>query len=235
VNESNLLAILWADLTTPGSFVGHLSYVLLVLSMMMRTMVPLRVVAIGAGLASIAYGWIWLQDPLVVIWEILFTLTNLVQLAIMLYEQRRRDLTDDEKTVVDAVIPGANMSQIRRFLTLCKLQDAQTDTVLYRQGERPERLMVLTRGTVQIERNGRVIAACGEGDFLGEISFQSDGSATADVIVTNPVRYMAFDNAELKKFLERHADIGAAFQTSLSRNVAAKLDRASHAASSTTP
>ncbi len=216
----------------PGTTAGHISYALLVLSMMMRTLLWLRIIAIGAGTASFVYGFFWLGDPVTVIWETLFVLTNLIQLGIMAYEDRHRALDEDEKVLVDAVIPDASMAQIRRFLTLGTRHTAPPDTVLFRQNEKPDHLIVLTRGTVQIERNGRVIGACGEGDFLGEISFQTGGAATADVVVTNAVHYTAYDAEELRAFVRRHTETGAAIQASLSRNVAAKLDRASHAASS---
>ena len=44
------------QLATPGKLVGHLSYALLVASMLMRSMRRLRMVAIAAGLTSMAYG-----------------------------------------------------------------------------------------------------------------------------------------------------------------------------------
>ncbi len=221
----------WAELIAPGTTAGHISYVLLVLSMMMRTMLWLRVVAIAAGTASFLYGFFWLDDPVTVVWEAIFVATNLVQLAIMAYEQRHRALNEDEKVLVDTIMPSANMAQIRKLLALGSAKEAVPETVLFQQGEKPKELVILTRGTVQVERDGQVIGACGEGDFLGEISFQNGGPATADVVVTNQAHYTAFEVESLRSFLKRNADIAGTLQASLSRNVAAKLDRTSHAAS----
>lgn len=222
----------WIELLAPGTAAGHLSYVLLVLSMMMRTMVWLRVIAIAAGSASFAYGWFWLSDTVTVVWEAIFVLTNLIQLAIMAYEQRNRPLNDEERVLVDAVLPGADAAQIRRLLALGKSGTAEPEAILFSQGETPDQLIVLTRGTVQVEQGGKVIGACGEGDFLGEISFQSGSPASADVIVTNTVHFFAFDQQALRHFLGRHADIASALEASLSRNLMAKLVRTTHAASS---
>lgn len=221
----------WIELFAPGTTAGHLSYVLLVLSMMMRTMVWLRVIAVAAGGASFAYGWFWLNDPVTVVWEAVFVLTNLIQLAIMAYEQRNRPLNEDERVLVDAVLPGADMAQIRRLLALGEAGTAPPETVLFSQGDTPGQLIVLTRGTVQVEQHGKVIGACGEGDFLGEISFQSGNPASADVIVTNTAHYIAFDQQKLRRFLKRHSDVAGALESSLSRNLMAKLVRTTHAAS----
>ena len=222
---------LWTDLTTPGSLVGHLAYVLLVLSMLMRSMLWLRLIALASGVASVAYGWVWLGDPLVVMWEALFTLTNLAQLAIMLYEQRRSAFSDDQQAFVDAVMPDADMGQVRRLMALGRAGVAEPNTVLFRRGEVPRQLLVITRGTAQVERDGAVIGACGEGDFLGEISFQQGGPATADVVVTNTLHFMAFDQAALRTFLKRNEQIGHTLNAAMNRNLMAKLDRTSHAAS----
>lgn len=221
----------WIELVAPGTTAGHLSYVLLVLSMMMRTMVWLRMIAVAAGSASFAYGWFWLHDPVTVVWEAIFVLTNLIQLAIMAYEQRNRTLDDDERVLIDAVLPDADTAQVRRLLALGKAGTAEPETVLFSQGETPDQLMVLTRGTVQVEQAGKVIGACGEGDFLGEISFQSGSPASADVIVTNTVHFFAFEQQVLRRFLSRHSDIASALEASLSRNLMAKLVRTTHAAS----
>lgn len=221
----------WTDLIAPGTTAGHMSYVLLVLSMMMRTMVWLRIIAIGAGSASFAYGWFWLSDPVTVVWEAIFVATNLIQLAIMAYEQRNRSLSEDEQVLVNTMMPGANMAQIRKLLAFGMPHTAEPETVLFKQGDVPTDLLVLTRGTVQVEQGGKVIGACGEGDFLGEISFQNGGPATADVIVTNAVHYTAFDQHALRRFLDRHSDSANALEASLSRNLMAKLVRTSHTAS----
>lgn len=218
----------WSALLAPGTTAGHISYVLLVLSMMMRTMLWLRIIAISAGTASFLYGFFWLGDAVTVFWEAVFVAVNVAQLAIMAYEQRHRSLNEDEKVLVEAVLPGANMAQIRRLLALGKAHEAPPETVILRQGEEPDALIVLTRGTVQVEREGQVIGACGEGDFLGEISFQRGGPATADVIVTNTAHYTAFERKALQAFLKRHSDIASAMQASMSRNVTAKLIRSTH-------
>lgn len=90
-------------------------------------------------------------------------------------------------------------------------------------------LIVITRGTVQIEKDGRVVGACGEGDFIGEMSFLSGEPASATVLVTNPVDCMAFDHERLRAFLDRNTDIRHAIEASFNRNLLAKLVRTNHA------
>jgi hypothetical protein len=62
-----------------GGLVGHASYLLLVLSMMMRGMTLLRIFVILSAFVSILYDMVWLKDPVGVFWESMLVLVNIVQ------------------------------------------------------------------------------------------------------------------------------------------------------------
>ena len=79
------LAEFWADFSKPENIVGHIAYVLLIGSMMMRSMNWLRALAIMAGTISAIYYW-RLGDQVSFFWESLFTFVNLIQLTILQIE-----------------------------------------------------------------------------------------------------------------------------------------------------
>ena len=54
---------LLAALVSPGAFLGHAAYGLLVLSMMMRNILWLRIIALASGFTQLAYDSLILQDP----------------------------------------------------------------------------------------------------------------------------------------------------------------------------
>ena len=222
------------NLFSAGKLVGHLSYVLLVLSMMMRNMTWLRIIAVSAGVTSGTYGYFWLNDPVTVFWEAVFVLTNLVQLLIIAFENRKRALSEEERIIIKALLPKADMRAVRRILKLGVVREVPPQTLLTREGEVVPELIVLTRGTAQVEKGGSIVAVCGEGDFVGEMSFMSGEPATATVMVTNPVHYMGFEHGRLRAFLDRNPDIRHAVEASFNRNLMAKLVRTSHAVSGTT-
>ncbi|MFN0263254.1 cyclic nucleotide-binding domain-containing protein [Tepidamorphus sp. 3E244] len=218
-----------ADLFSVGKLVGHLSYVLLVLSMMMRSMLWLRIIAVSAGLTSGAYGYFWLLDPVTVFWEAVFVTVNLVQLAIIAWENRKRALSEEEQIVVNTLLPSADTRAVRRLLKRGIMREFKPETVIVEQGKVVPELIVITRGTVQIEKDGRIVGVCGEGDLIGEMSYLSGETASATVLVTNPVHAMAFDHRRLKDFLLRNIDIRHAVEASFNRNLLTKLVRTNHA------
>ncbi|NKB45742.1 MAG: hypothetical protein GKS03_15840, partial [Alphaproteobacteria bacterium] len=65
-----------------GGMVGHMSYFLLFVSMVMRVMWVLRVLVILSALVGITYDIVWTKDPVGVFWETSLVVVNVVQLTI---------------------------------------------------------------------------------------------------------------------------------------------------------
>lgn len=214
---------------TFGSVIGHLSYVLLVLSMMMRTMIKLRIIAISAGLTSLIYGLFILNDPVTVFWEAVFVSVNLVQLFIIMFENRKAAFSDEEAIIVKAMVPGKDLRHARRIMSIGEWNEADPGTVMIEEGEMTTHLFLLVRGAVQIERDNKIIGVCGEGDFLGEISYLNNIGATATAVVANQIRYFSFERNRLSSFLERDAELRQAVEASFNRNLIGKLVKTSHA------
>lgn len=61
-------------------------------------------------------------------------------------------------------------------------------TPLMRRGERGDELVVLLEGTVEVRRDGAVLAHLGPGSYLGEIALIDERAVrTADVVAVTPV------------------------------------------------
>lgn len=67
------------SLFSPGGLVGNLSYIVLIVSMSMRDIFWLQLIAIFSGLTGIAHDMVWLNDPVGAFWESAFTLINVMQ------------------------------------------------------------------------------------------------------------------------------------------------------------
>ena len=214
---------------SPGRLVGHLSYVLLILSMLMRTMTALRVIAVMAGVVSAIYGFFWLNDPVTVFWEVIFVLTNLVQLLILAWENKRASFSEDEQVFFDTAVPGVERAEAKRLLKAGEWCEAPAGEVLTNEGELASHLVFITVGAVRIEKAGSIVGVCGHHDFIGEISFMNNRPATATAIVTNSIRYLRFEREKLRKALDKNKDIRHAMETSFNRNLVEKLEKSNEA------
>ena len=208
---------------TPGKLVGHLSYVLLVASMMMRSMKWLRMIAISAGVVSAFYGYFFLRDFVTVFWEVVFVSVNLIQLMILEFANRRARFSEDEQKFIKAAIPRVERAHARRLLRLAKHTEYQYGEFLSTEGVPIDKLHFILEGAVRIDKEGSMVGVCGHDDFIGEIGFLMDGMATATAVVTHSVRCFTFDYDQLEAYLVKDPDMRQALESSFNRNLVGKL------------
>lgn len=213
-------------LSSPVTLFGHFTYFLLIVSVLMRRMVWLRSLAVASGIAKIVYRAVFVLDPVSVLWETIFVIVNVVQLAIIWYYEYQHRFSPDEHHFVSNMPAGIERSAIKKLLELSDLVAAAPDEVLTREGEPVQNLMYVADGIVKIEHGGRVVAICGPGDYVGELSFLSGNPATATATVVKPTRILAFDQKRLNTSIEADPKLARTLESALNRNLAGKLARA---------
>ncbi|HEY8595435.1 MAG TPA: cyclic nucleotide-binding domain-containing protein [Devosiaceae bacterium] len=201
----------------------HITYLLLVFSMMMRNISWLRVIAIGSAVASLIYRLFFLFDPVSVAWQSVLILVNLVQLAILWSEHWGGGLSEDELHFIDKVIPNIHRSRARRVFKAGKWKLAGEGERLTTEGVVVPALIFLSSGSVRIDKDGQPVAICGRGDFIGEISFITGEPATADAVAIRPTRYLSFDRVALKRLLDSDSELKNGMEVSFNRNLIDKL------------
>lgn len=208
--------------TDPGALVGHFAYVLLIVSMMMRSMHWLRIFAIGAGTVSAIYYWT-LGDYVSMFWESLFSLVNIIQLLIIAFENRRGRFTREEELFIASCLQGLERAQSRRLVRLGAWTEVSDETVLITENTCPQFLKFIVEGSARIEHNNNILGLVGKGDFLGEMSYLTGKPASATVVTNTKVRYLGFDGAKLRDHLTKNPDVRHALESSFNRNLVEKL------------
>lgn len=207
----------------PTHILTHIPYALLVLSMLMNSMGWLRAIAIAAGLIRIVNRAWFEVDPIIVFWEVIFVAVNVGQLLILWYYARRHRFAAHEAHFADSMPSSVDRRSIRRLLKLAQVRHAQPGETLTTEAAPVSDLMFIAEGVVQIERGGQIVAVCGPGDFLGEMSFVTGGPASATAVVVKPLRYLAFDQVRLRTALAADSELKQAMDASFNRNLVGKL------------
>lgn len=214
-----------AGLTRAEILFGHFTYALLITSMLMRRMVALRLLAVASGVTKIIYRAVFVFDPVSVLWETVFVLVNIVQLLLIWYYEHHHSFRADHQHFVDSIPAGVDRSAIKRLLDLSDLETVAPDTILTREGEKVSRLTYIADGIVKIEKGDRVVAICGPGDYIGELSFLTGNPASATVTAVKPTRVLVFEQARLTAAIENDAQLRRTLESALNRNLAGKLTR----------
>ncbi len=220
-----MLEELIQGLSDPVILFGHFTYLLLIISMLMRRMVALRILAVASGVAKIVYRAFFVLDPVSVLWETIFVLVNIGQLLIIWYYEHHHRFADDERHFADNMPEGVDRSALKRLLDLSELERHDPSAILTTEGQPVRRLMYLADGIVKIEHGDRVVAICGPGDYIGELSFLSGNPASATATVVKPARVLAFDQTRLNAATASDTQLRRTLESALNRNLAGKLAR----------
>lgn len=149
-------------LASPTEMVAVISVIVagafVLVSTFVKTMIPLRWLAIGSNIGFVAYGAIHPSYPMLLLHSALLPI-NLYRLAEMVRLTRR----------VQAVRADGELSPIwlKPYMRAAKLRAGK---VLFRQGDLGDRLYLLTDGRIELIEIGTSIAP---GQIFGEIAFFS--------------------------------------------------------------
>lgn len=208
---------------SPGGLVGHLSYLLLVISMLMNRMSLLRLLVIASALTAIVYDWVWLRDPVGVFWESLLVTVNVAQLLILHWRNIRAHFNSDEQEFIETKLPGLASGTARSLLDKGKWRHAEAGEELTNEGRNAGRLTYIANGMVDVIAGGIRVSRCGKGDFIGEMTVLNEDPATATTRVNEAALIWQIDAAALKRAISRDPEIGREIEASFARNYRSKL------------
>lgn len=136
---------------------GYFASVLVFTTFCMKTMIPLRLAAIGSNVAFIAYGITGHIYPVLMLHAVLLPM-NLWRTVEMMRLVRRVEAAAKGDLSVDWLKPFMKTARYR------------ADEILFRRGDDADRLYMLISGTILLEE---INIALGPGDVFGEIALFS--------------------------------------------------------------
>ncbi|MFK7743808.1 MAG: Crp/Fnr family transcriptional regulator [Roseobacter sp.] len=208
---------------SPGGMVGHLSYLLLVISMLMRDITKLRILVIASAFVAIAYDTIWLKDPVGVFWESLLVTVNLIQIGREWVNDRRARFSPEEHVFVKARLSMLSKADARRLLNMGLWVNGAVGDVLTTEQQEVTHVAYITEGQVDILLGGQKVGNCGPGNFVGEMSVIKNERASATAIVASPARYWLIPSAQLQLLQEKDPEMAQAFQAGIARDLRNKI------------
>ena len=167
---------------TVAELVGYLASGLVILTFCMRTMIPLRIAAIGSNLAFIAYAAMASLYPVLVLHLVLLPM-NLWRTVQMVTLVRR---------VRAAARGDLSLDWLKSYM---RRERHGAGEVLFRRGDHAERLFYLIAGEVRLEEIGVTL---GPGNLLGEIAlFAPDQRRTQTATCVTPVEMLVITREEI--------------------------------------
>lgn len=121
------------------------------------------------------------------------------------------------------LVVDEDMEQLEREISR---SDATTGSMLFHEGDPADGVSAIVEGTVEVLKQGRVLATLGPGSVLGELSvLGTSATRTATARASSPVRMITWRADDIRHRLARHERLATAIVADLAFVLAERLDR----------
>ena len=201
-------------------YLVDLSSVLTLISFTVRSMVSLRLLAIGAQLTFIPYCLLQptpLWTPIV--WNLLFMGVNVCNLIILMLEKRPVVLNADEQKLYDLAFKTLSPREFLKLTTFSEFRDGKAGEPIFVQGEQSPYISILIDGEAAAVFEGEKLVNISEGRLLGLPSVLAAEPQTYGIILDAPSRYCRWSVVQLRRFLDKTPDIRDKFRMIVSKDL----------------
>lgn len=193
---------------------------LVIVSAFVRTMIPLRWLAVGSNVGFIVYG---LVHP-----SLMMVLLHAVLLPVNLW--RVRQMVQLTRRVTASV---ADPRQLELWLRpYMRSRQHRAGAWLFQQGDAADRLYLLAEGEVELPEVGRRLPA---GEMFGEIAFFApDGRRTSGARCASDCTVLSIDGDTFRQLVHQNPDFGLEVMRLIAGRLSQDVQRAQAAAASPT-
>lgn len=205
--------------------VGNLAFILVACSFMVKDIVWLRFLSISASLCSILYNTFVTTSPLWVpiSWNLFFIGLNFYHILKIIYGNRKVKLSNIELELYKMSFSQLNLMEFSKLIRLGKWEKAQAFTILIKEGQVMEHLLMIFNGRVDILVKEKKISELRDGQFIGEMSFLSNQPASATVTTVLPTEYISWKQKDLKELVSRNPAIVFSLQAAMGAQIGEAL------------
>ena len=210
---------------TTIDFVGHLSFLIVALSLAMKDIIFLRILGILSGFVGIFYNYFVTTDPLwiPIIWLSIFIVINIFMISIFYFENLKGNLSAEDIEIWQNNFIGLT---VQEFKTIKKISNSKLYKVgdkLISMGEKNKYLYFVNSGNLSVEKNKKKITNLSQGDIAGEMSFITDSLPNADVIANEETNCVIINKDELKSVMIKNPTLHLSITNLFNINLTKKL------------
>jgi hypothetical protein len=202
----------------------HVANILYLLSYTVKDMLWLRCLTVVAALCLLPYYYVQ-PVPLTaaIAWNLLFIGINLIQIVLLVRERRPVMLTEDQQRLYHLAFQSVTTREFLKLLELARWEEAADGQFIVRKGQDIDRMMVIHSGSASIRSGERTVAQLGPGQFVGEMSFITGDTTSADVVALKTLRYVSWSKDSLRCLLDERPQLKVALQDAIGTDLVGKL------------
>ena len=208
-----------------ATIVGHLAFGLIAFSYLVKDIMYLRILSIVASLFGMFFNYTVPAEPmwLPIGWNGLFVLVNIYHISVLLYEKRPVQMDDKNTELYNTLFKELTPVEYLKISKAACWKNYEPNDVLIRQQHLVPDLILIYNGTIDVKVDGNKVAELRDGQFVGEMSFLTEKSATATCVVKHPTKCLVWKQQEFKDLLKRNPSLYFTIQSLLSAQVSSNL------------
>ena len=197
---------------------GHLAFGLIAFSFLVKDILWLRIVSILASLFSVFYNWVIPIEPMwiAIHWNFVFIILNLYHIAVIIYEKRPIKMAPKDKELYETLFKDLSPVEYLKISKVAQWKKYKSGETIIRQDHLVPDLILIYNGTVDVVVENKKVAELKDGQFVGEMSFLTEKSATATCIVKHDTECLVWKQPEFKDLLKRNPSLYYTIQSLLS-------------------
>jgi len=208
-----------------ATLAGHLAFGLIAFSFLVKDIFWLRIVSIIASLFSVFYNYVIPLEPmwLAINWNFIFIGVNLFHIGVILYEKRAVKMDAKNEELYSTLFKDMTPVEYLKISRAAQWETLKPNMRVITQGMPVPDLYLIYNGTVDVIVDNEHIAESRDGEFVGEMSFLTEKTATATCKVRHESQCLVWKQREFKELLKRNPSLYFTIQSVLSAQVSDKL------------
>ena len=200
---------------------GHLAFGLIAFSFLVKDILWLRIVSILASLFSVFYNWVIPVEPMWIPigWNFVFVGLNLYHIAVIIYEKRPIKMAPKDKELYETLFRDLSPVEYLKISKVAEWKTFKSGETIIRQEHLVPDLILIYNGTVDVVVENKKVAELKDGQFVGEMSFLTEKTATATCIVKHNTECLVWKQPEFKELLKRNPSLYYTIQSLLSNQL----------------
>ena len=200
---------------------GHLAFGLIAFSFLVKDILWLRLVSILASSFSVFYNWVIPAEPmwLAINWNFVFISLNLYHIAVLIYEKRPIKMAPKDKELYETLFKDLSPVEYLKITKIANWKKFKAGETLIREAHLVTDLILIYNGTVDVMTKGKKVAQLKDGQFVGEMSFLTEKSATATCVIKHDTECILWKQPEFKELLKRNPSLYYTIQGLLSNQL----------------
>ena len=208
-----------------ATIVGHLAFGLIAFSYLVKDIMYLRILSIVASLFGMFFNYTVPTEPLwlPIGWNAIFVMVNIYHISVLLYEKRPVQMDDKNTELYNTLFKELTPVEYLKISKVLCWKNYQPNDVVIRQQHLVPDLILIYNGTIDVKVDDNKVAELRDGQFVGEMSFLTEKSATATCVVKHPTECLVWKQQEFKDLLKRNPSLYFTIQSLLSAQVSSNL------------